>query len=293
MRFPFFGEHTILNDVVRSKLLGLSFIKLTDGTTHYELKGSRDAQTVVLIHGFSVPSFVWDPTYDALIRAGFRVLRYDLYGRGYSDRLNTKYDLSLFVRQLHDLLTILHINTPLSLIGLSMGGPISVGFANTYPHLIKKLVLISPAGLVQETTDIKLLETPILGELVGNMLINETLKSVLKADFYDVDNKIFSDYVNKYHLQMEYIGFKQSLLSSIRSGLITKMHNAYKKVGEENFPMSLIWGEKDKTVPFELNKKIRGLIPHIEFHPIANAGHNSHYEKPEEVNQLLVSFLKK
>ena len=42
--------------------------------------------SVVLIHGFSVPYFIWDPTFEALHAAGMNPLRYDLYGRGYSDR---------------------------------------------------------------------------------------------------------------------------------------------------------------------------------------------------------------
>jgi len=52
------------------------------------LRAGRSARgpAVALVHGFSVPYYVWDPTAPELARAGFRVLRYDLYGRGYSDR---------------------------------------------------------------------------------------------------------------------------------------------------------------------------------------------------------------
>jgi pimeloyl-ACP methyl ester carboxylesterase len=51
---------------------------LSNGVVHYELTGSEDAPVVVLVHGFSVPCYVWDPTFEALTEAGFRVLRYDL-----------------------------------------------------------------------------------------------------------------------------------------------------------------------------------------------------------------------
>lgn len=42
------------------------------------------------MHGFSVPYYIWEPTFAALVQAGLRVLRYDLYGRGYSDSLSEK-----------------------------------------------------------------------------------------------------------------------------------------------------------------------------------------------------------
>ena len=79
---------------------------------HYELEGPADGQPVVLVHGFSVPYYIWDPTFPALAAAGLRVLRYDLFGRGYSDRPDLPYTMELFVRQLKDLLEALQVNKP-------------------------------------------------------------------------------------------------------------------------------------------------------------------------------------
>jgi len=95
------------------------FIELTEGTVHYELAGPSHAQTVVLVPGFSVPYRIWDPTFEALVRAGFQVLRYDLFGRGYSDRPDTQYNQDLFDLQLSNLLEALEINKPVDLVGLS------------------------------------------------------------------------------------------------------------------------------------------------------------------------------
>jgi len=76
-------EKLQLNAAVREKLPG-SFVQLPDGVMHYELAGPADGRLVVLIAGFSAPYTVWDPTFAALTQAGFRVLRYDHFGRGYS-----------------------------------------------------------------------------------------------------------------------------------------------------------------------------------------------------------------
>src|SRR5262245_33250510 len=69
-------------------------VRLSDGLVHYQIGGAGRVP-VVLIHGVSGPMAVWDKTYAALVSAGFRVLRYDLYGRGWSDRPAVSYDPAL------------------------------------------------------------------------------------------------------------------------------------------------------------------------------------------------------
>ena len=66
--------------------------------------GRPDGRVVVLAAGFSVPYYIWDPTFAALTGAGFRVLRYDYYGRGYSDRPAIPFTDEMYVRQLDELL---------------------------------------------------------------------------------------------------------------------------------------------------------------------------------------------
>ena len=71
-------ETSEITDSVRSTAIG-HFVKLPDGFTHYELTGPVDAKVaVVLVHGFSVPYYIWDKNFDFLAGSGFRVLRYDL-----------------------------------------------------------------------------------------------------------------------------------------------------------------------------------------------------------------------
>ena len=64
-----------------------AFANLSDGATHYRLEGEGRARPlIVFVHGFSTPSFVWRGIIPKLTAAGYKTLRYDLYGRGWSDR---------------------------------------------------------------------------------------------------------------------------------------------------------------------------------------------------------------
>ena len=108
--------------------------------------GPETGQTVVMVHGFTTPYFVWDYNVNKLINAGFRVFRYDHYGRGFSDRPDVAYDRDLYDQLLIELLQKLNIKTPVHLVGLSMGGAICVVFADRHPGMVSSVSLIAPAG---------------------------------------------------------------------------------------------------------------------------------------------------
>lgn len=207
-------EKTTLNDTVRASLPG-QFIKLPLGVVHYELAGPEDAQIVVLVHGFSVPYYIWDPTFEGLTQAGFRVLRYDLYGRGFSDRPEKNYNLDLFNAQLDELLPALKIERPVDLVGLSMGGPIVARFANTHPGLVRSLILIDPEVAPVPTREIFPLNIPVIGEYFMTVYVAPVeLPETQPQDFYNPGR--FPNWETMYRVQEQYKGFRQAILSTIR-----------------------------------------------------------------------------
>ena len=54
------------------------FAKLSAGQTHFRWSGGARGPVIVLVHGLTTPSIVWDAITPALTGLGFRVLRYDL-----------------------------------------------------------------------------------------------------------------------------------------------------------------------------------------------------------------------
>ncbi|MBN2389673.1 MAG: alpha/beta hydrolase [Anaerolineae bacterium] len=289
-KFRFRGELLLLDETARAAAPG-QFVKLTDGFTHYELAGPSDGTAVVLIHGFSVPLFLWDPTFAGLVDAGFHVLRYDLFGRGYSDRPDTIYNQALYDRQLRELLNALGFTGPVNLVGLSMGGAIAVGFTAQHPERVRRLALIDPAGMpMKASPGANLVQVPWLGEWIFDRFAERLLVAGLAKDFYVRDK--LEEFEARYRVQMQYRGFKRALLSTYRYGPITTMADAYRKVGQQTCPVLLIWGRNDKTVPFPISEKVRAAIPRAEFHPIDGTGHIPHYEKPEIVNPLLTTFFR-
>jgi pimeloyl-ACP methyl ester carboxylesterase len=282
-------EKVALNDTVRADLPG-QFVQLPLGVVHYELAGPDKAPTVVLVHGFSVPYYIWDPTFEALTQAGFRVLRYDLYGRGFSDRPEKTYNLDIFVTQLEELFPALDIQGPVDLVGLSMGGPIVARFANHHPGQVRSLILIDPEVAPVSTQRIFPLNIPLVGEyLITVYLAPVMLPKTQADDFYRPDR--FPDWEAMYRVQLSYKGFRRAILSTIRAQPGMDSLAEFGAVGRQNLPALLIWGREDKTVSSADMQQLVKLIPGIEYHIIEEAGHIPQYERPEVVNPLLVEFL--
>jgi pimeloyl-ACP methyl ester carboxylesterase len=287
--FPYLHETEELTDAVRDHADG-SFVQLTDGTCHYELNGTSNKPYVVLIHGFSVPYFIWDPTFVFLTKSGFRVLRYDLFGRGLSDRPRVNYNIHLFVRQLKDLLDALKINEA-HIVGLSMGGVVSAAFVDQYPERVKSHILVDPAGAkaIPLSWALKAAKLPLVAELALGLFGGEGLVKSIASDFFNPE--LIEQFQANYRFQMRYKGFIRAILSSVRNGMLDSFYETYQRVGKLKKPTLLLWGRNDTTVPFENHREILSAIPHAEFLPIEDCSHIPHYEKPEEVNQILLKFL--
>lgn len=290
MPFPYSGESTPLNENTRKELPG-SFIALPSGVTHYEEGGDPNGQPVVLVHGFSVPSFIFDPTFEFLSKQGFRVLRYDLLGRGFSDRPVAQYNAELFVDQLWELLEVLDFKN-ICLVGLSMGGPVTASFIDRHPRVVSKYILIDPAGArpVSISPMLKAVRMPGVGELVLGLFGSGNMVKSIASDFFSPE--LVAQFQEKYKTQMRYQGFKRAILSTMRNGMLDSFIDTYRRVGTLKKPTLIFWGRQDKTTPFEHSTDILDAMPHAEFHALDHCGHIPHYERPGEVNEILLEFLR-
>lgn len=284
-------EKQKIDEKVRNITPG-DFVELSQGFVHYELSGAPEGDLVVLVHGFSVPYYVWDPTVDELIKQGFQVLRYDLYGRGYSDRPKADYDLEFFTTQLSDLITAVIPGESFHLMGLSMGGPIVSSFANKNPDLIKSVTLIAPEVLPVSTEDIFPMNIPLVGEwIVGVYLVPFHLPQSQLDDFYHPQD--FTGWEEKYREQLQYKGFKNAILSTIRNLVTFNPLDVYESLHKSGWPTLLIWGKEDQSVPYTAILELMERLPNVESFFIDETGHLPHYEKAEVVNPMIIQFLQK
>jgi pimeloyl-ACP methyl ester carboxylesterase len=288
--FLYRGETKLLDDTTRSTVSSGAFLELSNGFTHYELGGPNTGIPVILIHGFSVPYFIWEQTFKSLASLGFYVLRYDLFGRGYSDRPHLKYDLCLFVRQLHDLLDRLNFSQG-CLIGLSMGGAIASAFTVQEPQWVCKLVLIDPIGAQPIPLNMlyKAVLLPGISELLLGLISTEKMINSTASVFYNVKDINLLQYQIREQLQFK--GFKRAILSTLRNRMLDGYPGVYERLGKLHLPILLLWGRNDDTLPIDQSEQLLKLIPNAEFRVVENSGHIPHYNRPDFVNPILNQFL--
>jgi len=218
------------------------------------------------------------------------VVRYDLYGRGYSDRPDVTYDLDLFDKQLNDLVASLNAKDRVHIVGCSMGGSIAVSFAARHPDPVRSVTLIGPGYLSGGRLPWKLRE-PMIGEYTMAVSIAPTLPDSQREDLYHQER--FPEYVEKYRPQMRYIGFRSALLSTLRHYIVVDSTRDYRRLGQAGIPVLLIWGRFDRDVPVAVSDKIHAAVPQAQFHVIEDSAHVPHYEHPEVVNPLIIDFLRR
>lgn len=281
-----------LTPETREELPG-SFVELSGGVTHYELTGDVEGRTVVLIHGNAAPYVTWDNTVEDLRDAGFRVLRYDVFGHGFSDRPQLRtYTTQLYNTQLAELVDHLDIPDPILVVGTSQGGSIGACFSSHYPGKVEKLALLSPffddfegSGGIFAT----LVKAPLVGD-IAFQLVPDTKISDLSERLASADKRaILEPQVAE---QLRFRGKRRAMLANWRGGGLTDATSCYEGVKAQGIPTLLTWGTQDKLLTGDSMSRLRDLLPDIEYHEIEGASHLAHYEFPDRINPILIRFLK-
>ncbi len=283
-------ERREMDDAARAEAPG-RFVRLPDGATHYEAGGPDSGRVVVLAAGFSVPGYIWDSLYQGLADSGFRTIRYDYYGRGWSDRPDTEYDQDLFVRQLAGLLDSLGISTPVDLAGLSFGAAIVTSFFDRHPDRVRSLLYFDPVFNTRRP-----LPPEERSAWAWNVHMvfrggSDEMAEGQRFDFLHPDR--FPDWVSRYRRQQQFEGTRESLRRT-RAAIAAAPHQQalLEKIGASDRPVLIVWGREDEVAPFETSRQLLQTMPRAAFVPVDSAAHLPHLEQSGAVIPAVLKFLR-
>ncbi len=280
-----------LTDAERAKTEG-SYISLPSGNTHYEIRG--DGELCVLVHGYAVGYFIYDNIADGLVKNGYKVLRYDLLGRGLSERVKGKYDIELFVKQLEDVIEALAGGESFNLFATSMGAPVANAYCAKHPEKVKKLIFYAPAGMdtFKPPFYMYLSACPLIGDFIFANWGEKVLFKNVTREMKHVD---IDPYLEKLAESFRYKGFSRCTLSSLRHTILkTKKSTAFfAEAAKKNIPTLCVWGNADITMPFYMAERFREIVPGAEFHELDGSGHVFIYDEADKAMQWTLPFLKK
>jgi pimeloyl-ACP methyl ester carboxylesterase len=236
--------------------------------TNYEILGSKNPESALILHGWGQSSENWKAVADRL-SAKYSVILLDLPGFGSSSQSEIAFDIqaySDFVDKFIDKIALSH----LILIGHSFGGKISIKIAAENPK-IDSLFLISPSGIENKSI---------------MAIVKTIISKILKVFLFWMPQKFREKYIR--------------ILGSRDYVSAGKMRDTFKKIVNEkvissakkiNVPTIIIWGDKDSELSLKNAKSLKNLIRNSTLRVLWGLGHSPNIEAPEKLVNLLFEYL--
>lgn len=283
-------EQRVLDDHERQSLGG-TYARIRDGVVSYTLRGPGDGDLVVLIHGYSAPSFVWEPLIAHLQQQGSATLTFDLFGHGFSDRPRVDYTRDLFARQVEELLHKLAHGRRLHLVGWSMGAMIAARFAADHPQRVASISMLSPSGLpIRMGVLGRTALIPGVGD-VGQALIGGLGLRAAQREFFEHADR-HTAYMAEYERQLAYQGYRRAMLSALRRMKMDDFRDGYATLSRTGMPVDVLWAARDRATPVTNSELFQRLVPQARILQLPGLGHASFYERPEVVAPLLIRIIR-
>jgi pimeloyl-ACP methyl ester carboxylesterase len=276
-----------------------------DGPTHYLEAGEGDS-TLVLVHGIGASYLTWQPVVEPLAE-NHRVLVLDLIGFGFTPPHGRKASVQRNGELLNDFIETM-TDQPVTLIGNSMGGLVSMLAAVDRPELTDRLILVNTALPVVSVRSIsrdrQRLVLPLL-PLLGNSAaryyyherspedeVDDTLRLVL-SNSASVDPLYRAAAVEMARARREMEWSIHAFTDAARSIAIelAPQRRFRRLMPHVRQPTLLIHGTDDKVVPPRSAWWAAKERPDWAFEMIESMGHTPHIEDPDLFMDLIEDWL--
>jgi pimeloyl-ACP methyl ester carboxylesterase len=251
---------------------------------------------VILIHGFGGSLWQWEYQQHQLSQH-FRVLTLDLPGAGLSDKPDIGYRPDQMLDYFVGFMDALKIPQA-TLVGNSMGAGLAIGMALTHPTRVAKLALVDglPQHVMEKLTSPSVrraLESSAPSWLVsfGNTLFGGLMiESVLQEIVYD-PALLTPAVLERSNRNRQRPGLIKPIMT-VRENLPLWESGFALRLATITHPTLVFWGEEDRVFPIAVGEELHRTIKGSRFIRIPKAGHIPQWERPDVVNQELITFIR-
>jgi len=266
---------------------------------HVFTAGEAGAPPVILLHGSGVDAALlsWREAIQPL-GEHFQVFAPDLPGYGESQSFRGIYTTDGLIETLSGLMDALELQSA-SLVGLSMGGAVALGYTLAYPARVDRLVLVDAYGLQRKAPFHSLAylvtKMPWLYHFVYHrfrrsrwlvrMAVRGTLGKPSNMQPEMVD-EVFEVMQNR-EPQMSFASWQLDELSW--RGVKTCYADRLSLIENQTL---IIHGEKDRVVPLADARLAAQRIQNVRLVTLPDTGHWLPREQPVTFNRILIDFLR-
>lgn len=271
-----------------------------DGTeVAYYVAGPTDGRPVVLVHGGGIDSSTvsWTEVFPALAES-YRVYALDLPGYGESDPVpeNSVPDIDYYAGVLGRFFEELNL-LETTLVGISMGGAVALGYTLETPARVSRLVLVDSYGLGGDVPGGKLgaalVKIPFLLEATwwamrrSRRLTRRAIRAVVHPDNFD-EELLEDGYreLQRPHATDAYRRFQRAEVGW--GGLRT---NYADRMDELSVPTLFVHGKDDPLIPAEYAERASDAAPVADRFFLTDCGHWPPREHPEAFVARLQAWL--
>lgn len=266
-------------------------ISVNGVTYHLARHGSTDAQSLLLLHGFTGSGANWADHVPAFANH-FSVITLDIlgHGRSQSPADPNRYTMSQIVTDIIALLDSLQINQT-ALLGYSMGGRLALYLACHYPDRFSHLVLESSSpGLATEA------------ERTARRKGDEALADWIETNGIEpfvarwealplwASQKNLTTTVQQRLRQQRLQNSPLGLANSLRGMGTGAQPSLWPLLPELRLPALLIAGALDGKF-VAINRQMAAQLPNGRLHIKPGAGHTVHLERPSQFQTAVTQFL--
>lgn len=259
------------------------YVDTAFGKTFVRICGPESASPLVLLHGAATNSLMWSDCIRAFSEkyTTYAVDTIDDYGLSVNSKLLVSADE--YTEWLDELFSGLHLGNNINLMGLSYGGWLSGQYALRHQDRLNKVVLLSPAGIVQPIR-IQFYVRSVISMLpFRNCRMN--LLSWVLADLRRQDESFFEETVAS-QMQLAQECFKSSQLRA-NPGILSDQELQNLKL-----PVLFLTGANEKIYsPYKAMERLEKVAPSIEKELFPGAGHDLLFVKTEMVIARILEFL--
>jgi pimeloyl-ACP methyl ester carboxylesterase len=264
------------------------------GAVRYWHSAPQQRLPVLLIHGYGAMIEHWQAVMRPIARQ-HTMLALDLHNFGQSAIVKQP-SRQLWAEQCAELISAA-CHGPAVVVGHSMGGSVAAQLAQSYPQLVRGLVLVDSTGLNDPTNQpstldnaiFSLARAPGVGELLAGLAANKQgARQGLLAAYYRKE-KVTPELVEQFSRPLRRPGGPAAYLAATRAFPDLFLDA---KPGDISCPALLIWGEHDRSVPPALAAYFkRTLLPQAEIAIIPASGHCPFDETPQPFCDILLPWL--
>lgn len=257
-------------------------IAVNDIEVNYELQGPDDAPWLVCLHSLATDLRVWDLHVDRFSRT-HRVLRPDLRGHGSTPPTDPPYTLELLVDDTVALLDALAIER-VDLVGLSIGGLISMGMAINHADRVNRVV-VADARADAPDAYAAIWDGVIATARAEGLepIVDSSLERWFSAEFRAGDPPIVQA-LRSQALETSLDGLIGCARAVQGLAYLPDLH----RIGA---PTLFVVGENDPAAPVDVMRDMASRVEGSAFEVIPGAGHLTPLEAPDEFGRVVTAFL--